>query len=363
MDYDLECTYNYFDNDNQNQLKGVYNVSLPNNQRFSTFFKSGRFLITVLLLCSMLAGCGTSQNSGSSASPESNGAEPSTAEQGSENTRTISTIKGDIEIPAEPKKIAGMLYVFADQLLALGIEPTAMVTYNDLGFPEYLADQMKDTTAIGSGESPNFEALLQAEPDLILASKTLNEANYEQLSKIAPTILFDNEEKGDWERFMETATVLGKEKEAQAVKDAYDAKVTTTHDELAVKAKNETVAYMRVQDKQLQLIKPDDNFTLFGALGLTPASVDSVDFQGSWNVAVSEEILPELNPDRLFIILRPGEENKVVLNNIMDTSIWSNLNAVKNDHVYIGDANLWFAGYGPIGLSKIIDEIAASFEL
>ena len=38
MDYDLECTYNYFDNDNQNQLKGVYNVSLPNSQRFSTFF-------------------------------------------------------------------------------------------------------------------------------------------------------------------------------------------------------------------------------------------------------------------------------------------------------------------------------------
>ncbi|KQN97079.1 hypothetical protein ASF12_23725 [Paenibacillus sp. Leaf72] len=324
----------------------------------------------------MLAACGQSSSTGNtasgspSASAESSGTESSSAESPSASpmesdteTRTISTVKGDVVVPAHPKKIAGMLYVFADHLLALGIEPHAMVTYNDLGFPDYMADQMKNTIEIGSGEAPNYEALLEAAPDLILASKTLSDSNYDQLSKIAPTILFDNENEGDWERFHETAAVFGMEAEAERIQAEYDKKVADAHDKLAAAAPNETVAFMRVQDKQLQLIQPSDNFVMFGALGLTPASVEAVDFKDSWNVPISAEVLPELNPDRMFIILRPGDVNKVALDTIMSTSIWSNLNAVKNNRVYIGDANLWFAGYGPIGLNKIIDEITTAFSL
>ncbi|WP_341281370.1 ABC transporter substrate-binding protein [Paenibacillus sp. FSL H8-0537] len=339
--------------------------------------KRGTLLLSLLLLIGLLAACGQSSSTGNAAasgspseqaessSTESPSAEsPSASPAASEaETRTISTVKGDVVVPAHPKKVAGMLYVFADHLLALGIEPHAMVTYNDLGFPAYMADQMKDTIEIGSGEAPNYEALLEAAPDLILASNTLSEANYDQLSKIAPTILFDNENEGDWERFHETAAVFGLEAEAERIQAEYDKKVADAHDKLAAEAPNETVAFMRVQDKQLQLIQPNDNFIIFGALGLTPASVEAVDFKDSWNVPISAEVLPELNPDRMFIILRPGDVNKVALDTIMSTSIWSNLNAVKNNRVYIGDANLWFAGYGPIGLSKIIDEITNAFAL
>ncbi|OKP97612.1 ABC transporter substrate-binding protein [Paenibacillus sp. P46E] len=333
---------------------------LPSIRRFNHKFNRGAIGLIAVLMLGLTVGCSNSRNNGNAAEAAAPSPSPANTAEHSE-TRIISTIKGDIEIPAHPKKVAGMLYVFADHLLALGIEPHAMVTYNDLGFPEYLADRMKDTIAIGSGEAPNLEALLEAEPDLILASKTLNEANYEQLSKIAPTILFDNENEEDWTRFRQTAEIFGKEAEADQIHADYEAKVAKVKDELAAVAPNETVAYLRVQDKQLQLIQPGDNFTLFGPLGLTPASVEGIDFKDSWNVAISEEILPELNPDRMFIILRPGESNKTALDNIMSTSIWANLTAVKNKHVYIGDANLWFAGYGPIGLSKVIDEISGAY--
>ncbi|MDO3408954.1 ABC transporter substrate-binding protein [Saccharibacillus sp. CPCC 101409] len=335
--------------------------------------RRGSWLLPLLLLgliAALLAGCGSGGSTAGTgagsaeAEPSKTDAPAAAASSGEETggeTRTVSTVMGDVEIPAHPKKVAGMLYVFADHLLALGIEPHAMVTYDDLGFPEYLADRMTDTIAIGPGESPNLEALLQAQPDLILASKTMNEANYEQLSKIAPTILFDNENEGDWERFKETAAVFGMEEEADRIHAKYDAKTAEVKKELAAKAKGETVAFMRVQDKQLQLIQPADNFTLFGALGLTPASVDGIDFEGGWNVAISEEVLPDLNPDRMFIILRPGDANKLALERIQGTSIWKGLNAVRDNRVYIGDANLWFAGYGPIGLSRVIDEVEAAF--
>ncbi|WP_440837580.1 ABC transporter substrate-binding protein [Paenibacillus sp. 22594] len=340
-------------------MKGVWLV-LPSIRRFNHKFNRGAIGLIAVLMLGLTVGCSNSRNNGNAAEAAAPSPSPANTAEHSE-TRIISTIKGDIEIPAHPKKVAGMLYVFADHLLALGIEPHALVTYNDLGFPEYLADRMKDTIAIGSGEAPNLEALLEAEPDLILASKTLNEANYEQLSKIAPTILFDNENEEDWTRFRQTAEIFGKEAEADQIHTDYEAKVAKVKDELAAVAPNETVAYLRVQDKQLQLIQPGDNFTLFGPLGLTPASVEGIDFKDSWNVAISEEVLPELNPDRMFIILRPGESNKTALDNIMSTSIWANLTAVKNKHVYIGDANLWFAGYGPIGLSNVIDEISGAY--
>ncbi|MFC3798498.1 ABC transporter substrate-binding protein [Cohnella sp. GCM10012308] len=348
-----------------------------NGRMIAPLLKRSTALLSGLLLAGMLAACGSnganganganannaSQSASAAASPE---AAPQTdaspaASEAAGATRVVSTVMGDVTVPAEPKRIAGMLYVFADHLLALGIEPMAMVTYNDLGFPSYLADGMPDTIAVGSGEAPNLEKLLEAKPDLILASKTMNEAGYDQLSKIAPTILFDNENEDDWQRFRDTAAILGLEAKADEIKAQYDAKVAKARDELAKVAPGETVAYMRVQDKQLQLIQPSDNFTLFGALGLTPASVEGIDFKGSWNVAISEELLPELNPDRLFIILRPGQDNKEALDHIMDTPIWKSLKAVQNDRVYIGDANLWFAGFGPIGLGKVIDEITGAF--
>ncbi|WP_155991679.1 ABC transporter substrate-binding protein [Paenibacillus sp. FSL R7-277] len=332
----------------------------PYTRKFKHKFSRGVIGLLGVIMLGLVVGCSNSGNNGGSAVAGSTSPVPAKTAENTD-TRIISTIKGDIEIPAHPKKVAGMLYVFADHLLALGIEPHAMVTYNDLGFPQYLSDQMKDTIVIGSGEAPNLEALLEAEPDLILASKTLNEANYEQLSRIAPTILFDNENEDDWTRFRQTAEIFGKETVADQVHADYESKIAAVRNELAATAATETVAYMRIQDKQLQLIQPGDNFTLFGPLGLTPASTEGIDFKDSWNVAISEEVLPELNPDRMFIILRPGDSNQTALDNIMSTSIWANLTAVKNKHVYIGDANLWFAGYGPIGLSKVIDEISNAY--
>lgn len=82
----------------------------------------------------LVVGCSNSGNNGGSAVAGSTSPVPAKTAENTD-TRIISTIKGDIEIPAHPKKVAGMLYVFADHLLALGIEPHAMVTYNDLGFP------------------------------------------------------------------------------------------------------------------------------------------------------------------------------------------------------------------------------------
>lgn len=328
----------------------------------------GYLTVIVLILFAMaLVGCGDKDKEQASNDARDNASEQVVTDGTSKETaadvpmRTISTVMGDVEIPENPQKIAGMLYVFADHLLALDIQPHAMVTYNDLGFPAYLADQMTQTIAIGSGEAPNLEALLEAEPDLILASKTLNEGHYEQLSRIAPTVLFDNENEEDWQRFIDTATVLGRAEAAVDIQEQYAAKVAQARDELARIAPGETVAYMRIQDRQLQLIRPTDNFTLFGALGLTPASVDRIDFNGGWNVAISAEVLPELNPNRMFIIVRPGEENQQALDAIMDTSIWKGLDAVQQDRVCVGDANLWFAGYGPIGLGKVIDEIVEAF--
>jgi iron complex transport system substrate-binding protein len=54
-----------------------------------------------------------------------------------------------------------------DFLLALGIKPAATVVYNDKFYP-FLADQLRGVTPLGLDNNANLEAILEAQPTLII---------------------------------------------------------------------------------------------------------------------------------------------------------------------------------------------------
>lgn len=115
--------------------------------------------------------------------------------------RTITHDLGETEVCGQPQKVVTIGPNLLELLLALEVQPIAHAEYfpfptrqfdqPDQQIPylgQYLTGQPDN---VGTAESPSLEAIAQLKPDLILADSIKNKDEYELLSKIAPTLLFD----------------------------------------------------------------------------------------------------------------------------------------------------------------------------
>ncbi|MCM3714745.1 iron-siderophore ABC transporter substrate-binding protein [Alkalihalobacillus oceani] len=315
--------------------------------------------LAVLFLL-VVAACGTEQQEGTAKQPNTDPGE--TVGEGAkqpeidETAKTIVHHMGETIIEGEPKQIASLFPRFTDFLLALEITPIAVSTAGPDAeeFTWYYADQLEGTTSVGWFTEPNFEALLQAEPDLILGLPNLDQV-YSSLEKIAPTILLDvvETEEGikDWRQtFIETAGIIGEEEKAEQVIASYDQQVEEAKQEIERAIGQESVMFLRVTDKELRYYGQKNFDVLYGDLALQPP----VDFPGNEDTfaPISLEILPEIDPDHIFLLSDQEENLELVEGN----SIWENLTAVREGNVYQVDYELWFQGFGPIGSSLIVED-------
>jgi iron complex transport system substrate-binding protein len=111
---------------------------------------------------------------------------------------TIEHKYGSTEVPTTPERIVTVGLVEHDALLALGIVPVGTTEWIDGNQPGALWPWAKERLDELGGELPavvgdttavNLERILALEPDLILALYSgISQADYEQLSRIAPTV-------------------------------------------------------------------------------------------------------------------------------------------------------------------------------
>ncbi len=83
--------------------------------------------------------------------------------------RTVVHAKGEIKIPANPKKIAD-LSGSTEELLIFGMKPIITANTSQEEIDPHIADKLKDVKPVGSawGDNINIEAVAAAKPDLIL---------------------------------------------------------------------------------------------------------------------------------------------------------------------------------------------------
>ena len=285
-----------------------------------------------------------------------------TGQQQEGEDRIIQTEMGEITIPKSPQRVVGLSVVYPELLYALGIVPVAVQNYHD-DFPKYLQEPFKNTMKMGIGKTPNFEAILEANPDLIIAPAWWSKKDYDQLSQIAPTVLLP--EREEWpEELQDIAAVFGKETEAKQVLEELKQHEKEGADKLHSLIADETVLYVRVMEKEIVLNGPNLSRGAFvhKRLGLKPVSNFPKDETG---LSISMEVLPEYDADHLIIQLddEGNSEIQKKYKDMMSTSIWKNLKAVKNNHVYLVGGKEWFnLGMAPLADNYVIDDIVAAFE-
>nr|WP_254456300.1 siderophore ABC transporter substrate-binding protein [Paeniglutamicibacter quisquiliarum] len=275
-------------------------------------------------------------------------------------TVSITHAQGTTDVPVNPETVYTFDLGVLDSMTALGLEadgvpeakyPEALAKYNDAS-----------VTKIGSMKEPDFEAISNGNPDLIIITGRTAPA-YEELSKIAPTVDLTVDATKPLESFKEQAGKLGTIFDLDSKVDeklaALDTKIT------AAKAKSANAG------KGLIIMTSGGELTAYGAgsrfglihdvLGV--ATVADIKSEGSHGESISFEFLKTNNPDTLYVVDRDsamgtsGEAATAVL----DNELVKSTNAAKNDKVVNLDSNAWYmVGYGLDNTARMIDEISSA---
>jgi len=259
------------------------------------------------------------------------------------DTRMFTTVNGEVEIPVHPQRVitdCGLL----GNVLALGVAPAAIEDYTatDVSYKDLIQD-------IKVLEKWEPEYLMAENPDLIV---TQYKDNYEQFSKIAPTVYVPIYELETEEMlsFLADALGLGREK-GKAVLDTYDAKVQDAKEKLKdTGLYQKTFSVIRVQGENEIGVRWSNNLggqILFGALELpqTDAALREVKAGVDWGATLSFEAVPEYMGD--YILVTESDNYQLIENN----PVWRSLPAVQKGNIivlsepfmYLNDVYSWSA--------------------
>ncbi|NHC22300.1 iron-siderophore ABC transporter substrate-binding protein [Nocardioides sp. IC4_145] len=268
-----------------------------------------------LLLALPLAACGSESDSDDEAtdggSPAAESFEPV----------TITHAFGETEISEQPERVATWGWGSGDAVLALGVVPVAMPAYSygadeDRRMPwqsEALAElDGEEPTLLSETAEPPIEEIAAAAPDLILANYSgITEADYEKLSKIAPTVAYPEEPWATpWRDVITTVgEALGQAEEAEQVLEDIDAEVAAAAEEHP-EFEGKTIAAVAIDPQAFYVYRgADPRVEFLEDLGFTLApSVGELDTEEtSFYYTISTEEADKLTSD-VLVSYAPDEE-------------------------------------------------------
>ncbi|MEK3729540.1 ABC transporter substrate-binding protein [Lysinibacillus sp. FSL W8-0953] len=242
----------------------------------------------------------------------------------------------EVEIPVNPQRVVYHGEGYGD-LLALNINTVGA------GFSwitNYAwEDRVKDVEDVGF--PINVEKTLSLKPDLIIIG-TSDDKTYSQLSKIAPTIVLDTFAPLD-QRLTELGDILNKKDEAAQWIDDYTEKADKMWNSLVADGSvkpDETASVLTYYpgDRLFVMARAGLSQVLYDSNVLKPSDkIQKILDDGTGFAEISTELLPEYAGDRIFILTPVDDEAKQSTKEMMESSIWKNLPAVKNGHVYTID--------------------------
>lgn len=299
-------------------------------------------LVLCMLMAFVFAGC--------SSSGEDTGTE------GEEAMRTVETDKGEVSIPAHPKKIVSDYYL--GEFLAVDEKPVIASPYA-LDNP-FLADKIGgiEPMNITSAET-SLEQITAAEPDLIV---TITEADYEKYSKIAPTVYIQDGKRSDEETFLYIADLVGKKEEAEKYLETFKEKAAGKKEEIQQIVGDQTVSIVEIWPNQIYSM--GSHFGRGGSILYdmwdlkAPKTVQEkmVDGDEAYEV-VSLEALPEYTGD--FIIY--GVLADTDADFVEKSQMWNSLEAVKEGKL-LPYEQVAFMHRDPITLNAQLDIFINYFE-
>lgn len=295
-----------------------------------------------------LAACGQSSDSSVTEENKAEAGEMETAAAEENAAQTIEYLGEEYTVPANVERIVitGAMEAMEDAVL-LEVNPVGAVTVAG-EFPDVYSSAMGNAESIGEKQEPNFEKILDLQPDVILGTTKFPEEVVEKLEKIAPTILVSHISPDGEANLQLMAALAGREEQANQILADYEENVEAAKSTLTDQLAGEKAAAVRIRGGEM-FVYPEDvffNTVLYGELGLeVPEEVQKADAQE----AISVEQLADMNPDYLFLQIPEGGDgdSSKIYEDMKENPILQNVEAFKNDYVYVNVVDPLLEG-GPI---------------
>ena len=303
----------------------------------------------------------------------------------SANCRTIQHEKGETAICGQPQRIVVLGPYVLEPLLALNVQPVGFADHvalhqGDYTEPSqqipYLGDRITQPLAnVGLAYTPSIETIVKVQPDLIIGVGGHNAAQYETLSKIAPTLLL--EDRNDTERNLRTI--------ARAVDRTEQAEQLLAQTKQQIAAARKTFDYLVATHPRVILLSSSElqDIRLANSAGLCGSLIEKLGFQlifppgmnhddSSTPQPISVETLPQFNDADLVILLgynfsdlnqldsmeRFEEHQLSKLKQAWEkNAIAQSLDASKAGRVYFVPVYLCAGLPGPIGTELYLEEL------
>ncbi|GAA4284281.1 ABC transporter substrate-binding protein [Brevibacterium daeguense] len=284
-----------------------------------------------------LSACGNSEAESASAAAEETGGETSTVQ--------IEDNNGTQDVVVPPQSVVATDNRLFETLDTWGVELKAAPKQLVPEGISYRDDE--EVIDLGSHREPDLEAVVAAEPDLIINGQRFSQY-HEDFTKLAPeaTVLaldprdgeaFDEELKRQTEAL---GTIFDREDDAQQLVEDFDASIERVKGAYDAE---DTVMSVITSGGEINYSAPGEGRTLgpvYEVLGLTPAletEDSSANHQGD---DISVEAIAESNPDWILVLDRDAgvsansEEEYTPANELLaDSEALQNVQAVQDENI------------------------------
>lgn len=270
-------------------------------------------------------------------------------------TVSIDTFAGVVDVSPSPQNIAVLDLAAFDTLTALGVGVDGLV--RPVYLP-YLEPAAEDTVPVGSLFEPDYEALFDLQPDLIIAGGR-SSPQVSELARIVTTLdmtIGTDTVSDGLARLRSYGTLFQKQTQAEDLATAFSAKLAEA--KAAVSGKGRALIVL-TNGPKISAYGAGGRFGwLHTALDL-PEAVETVE-QATHGEAISFEFIRDADPDILIVIDRVaaigqgGESAQITLDNALvhETTAWKTGRVI-----YLSPAPIYIGGGGIQSMNLTLDEI------
>ena len=262
---------------------------------------------------------------------------------------TVKDAKGEFTLDKTPSRVVALEYSFVDALAQVGVSPVGVADDNKV---DRILPQVREKIAawqsVGTRSQPSLEVIASLKPDLIIADPSRHTAVFEELKKIAPTVMFDSRHES-YQENLETAQkigdLVGKSGEMKAKINEHNDYIANIAKNLGVQGKKASFGTSREDKFNIQ---NDNGYvgSFLTTLGFAPTKLNS----DQAFVEINLEQLVMEKPEYLFIAHYRDES---IARKWEAEPLWKAIPAVKANHVYSVDSDMWARGRG-LEASKIM---------
>lgn len=262
---------------------------------------------------------------------------------------TIKDAKGEFTLDKTPSRVVALEYSFVDALAQVGVSPVGVADDSKV---DRILPQVREKIAawqsVGTRSQPSLEVIASLKPDLIIADPSRHTAVFEELKKIAPTVMFDSRHES-YQENLETAQkigdLVGKSAEMKAKINEHNDYIANIAKNLGVQGKKASFGTSREDKFNIQ---NDNGYvgSFLTTLGFAPTKLNS----DQAFVEINLEQLVMEKPEYLFIAHYRDES---IARKWEAEPLWKAIPAVKANRVYSVDSDMWARGRG-LEASKIM---------